>query len=148
MLRRAALLMVLFAMSSFSVYAEEVTAADALQKAQAFANSHFARKGGAPKSKPASQIKAIGQVSGLYVFGLSDTGGFVIVSNDDRTVPIVGYSDNGTIDPNNMPDGLRYMLDGYKEQIALLGDTEVPGRHVDRLRGHDHGTADVLSLCS
>ncbi|WP_294744000.1 C10 family peptidase [uncultured Prevotella sp.] len=128
MLRRAALLMVLFAMSSFSVYAEEVTAADALQKAQDFANSHFARKGGAPKSKPASQIKAIGQVSGLYVFGLSDAGGFVIVSNDDRTVPIVGYSDNGTIDPNNMPDGLRYMLDGYKEQIALLGDTEVPGR--------------------
>ena len=128
MLRRAALLMVLFAMSSFSVYAEEVTAADALQKAQAFANSHFTRKGGAPKSKPASQIKAIGQVSGLYVFGLSDAGGFVIVSNDDRTVPIVGYSDNGTIDPNNMPDGLRYMLDGYKEQIALLGDTEVPGR--------------------
>ena len=128
MLRRAALLMVLFAMSSFSVYAEEVTAADALQKAQDFANSHFARKGGAPKSKPASQIKAIGQVSGLYVFGLSDTGGFVIVSNDDRTTPILGYSDNGTIDPNNMPDGLRYMLDGYKEQIALLGDAEVPSR--------------------
>ena len=128
MLRRAALLMVLFAMSSISVWAEEVTAADALQKAQDFANSHFVRKGGAPKRKPASQIKAIGQVSGLYVFGLSDAGGFVIVSNDDRTVPIVGYSDNGTIDPNNMPDGLRYMLDGYKEQIALLGDTEVPGR--------------------
>ena len=128
MLRRAALLMVLFAMSSFSVWAEEVTAADALQKAQAFANSHFARKGGAPKSKPASQIKAIGQVSGLYVFGLSDAGGFVIVSNDDRTTPILGYSDNGTIDPNNMPDGLRYMLDGYKEQIALLGDTEEPSR--------------------
>jgi len=128
MLRRAALLMVLFAMSSFSVWADKVTAADALQKAQAFANSHFARKGGAPKSKPASQIKAIGQVSGLYVFGLSDAGGFVIVSNDDRTTPIVGYSDSGTIDPNNMPDGLRYMLDGYKEQIALLGDTEEPSR--------------------
>ena len=137
MLRRAVLLMVLFAMSSFSVYADEVTAADALQKAQAFANSHFARKGGAPKSKPASQIKAIGQVSGLFVFGMSDAGGFVIVSNDDRTTPILGYSDNGTIDPNNMPDGLRYMLDGYKEQIALLGDTEEPNRANRALAGSD-----------
>jgi len=137
MLRRAVLLMVLFAMSSFSVYADEVTAADALQKAQAFANSHFARKGGAPKSKPASQIKALGQVSGLYVFGMSDAGGFVIVSNDDRTTPILGYSDSGTIDPNNMPDGLRYMLDGYKEQIALLGDTEVPNRANWALAGSD-----------
>ena len=120
MLRRAVLLMVLFAMSSFSVYADEVTAADALQKAQAFANSHFARKGGAPKSKPASQIKAIGQVSGLYVFGMSDAGGFVIVSNDDRTTPILGYSDSGTIDPNNMPDNMRAWLQGYAEEIAWL----------------------------
>ena len=120
MLRRAVLLMVLFAMSSFSVYADEVTAADALQKAQAFANSHFARKGGAPKSKPASQIKALGQVSGLYVFGMSDAGGFVIVSNDDRTTPILGYSDSGTIDPNNMPDNMRAWLQGYAEEIAWL----------------------------
>lgn len=120
MLRRAALLMVLFAMSSFSVWADEVTAADALQKAQDFATSHFARKGGAPKSKPASQIKAIGQVSGLYVFGLSDAGGFVIVSNDDCTIPILGYSDSGTIDPNNMPDNMRSWLQGYAEEIAWL----------------------------
>ena len=57
-------------------------------------------------------------MSGLYVFNVSDNGGFVIVSNDDVAVPILGYSDNGSIDPDNMPDNMRAWLQGYADEIA------------------------------
>lgn len=50
-------------------------------------------------------------------------GGFVIASSDDRTRPVLAYSTEGTIDPDNLPDGLRYMLDEYERQIAQLGNT-------------------------
>lgn len=58
--------------------------------------------------------------SAYYVFNVSDEDGFVIVSGDDSTPAILGYADSGHIDMDALPDALRYMLDGYAEQIAWL----------------------------
>ena len=41
----------------------------------------------------------------LYAFNIED-GGFVIVSGDDRTLPVLGYSLTGSIDADDMPDGI------------------------------------------
>ena len=51
---------------------------------------------------------------------MSDKGGFVIVSNESRTIPILGYSDSGTFDPDNMPENMRAWLQGYADEIAWL----------------------------
>ena len=42
------------------------------------------------------------------------------MSGDDRIEDILGYSDDGQIDIDNMPDNLRYWLECYEEQIKLL----------------------------
>ena len=43
-------------------------------------------------------------------------GSFVIVAADERMgAPILGWSDNGTFDPDNMPCGLRVLLSRYAE---------------------------------
>ena len=58
-----------------------------------------------------------------YVFNVGSADGFVIVSADDRTSTILGYADSGSINIEELPDGLRYMLDGYAEQIRGLQDS-------------------------
>ncbi|MBQ4293966.1 MAG: Spi family protease inhibitor, partial [Prevotella sp.] len=46
-----------------------------------------------------------------YIFNSSNQQGFVIVAGDDLLNPILGYSDKGNIDPDNIPDGLQALLD-------------------------------------
>ena len=59
-------------------------------------------------------------VEELYVFNRGGDGGFVIVSGDDQTEPILGYCDHGQFDYESAPPGLRALIDGYRHQIASL----------------------------
>ena len=59
--------------------------------------------------------KAAAQTSGeeeayYYVFNAGDDGGYVIVSGDDRTEPILGYVEQGSFDPENIPENMRSWL--------------------------------------
>ena len=51
-----------------------------------------------------------------YIFNNED-GGFVIVSGDDCATPILGYSDEGSIDLDNMPIQLEELLQAYALEI-------------------------------
>ena len=106
-----------------SIWADERTEAQALKEAQQFVSSHN-------HMKSAPTVKSAGQVSGLYVFNVSN-GGFVIVSNDDQTVPILGFGDSGNIDPNDLPDNMRAWLQGYADQIAWLQSHASDGNDVN-----------------
>lgn len=106
---------------SIGAWADDVTAEQAEQQAIAFLTNSRATAGGphyAPGTTP--RLKLAGKVSGLYVFNVADNGGFVIVSNDDATTPVLGFSDSGSIDPNNIPDNMRAWLQGYADEIAWL----------------------------
>lgn len=94
------------------MWAQEVSEKEAQERAQTFVRSHYGRKGGGP------ELKSLGQVNGLYVFNMNDKGGFVIVSNDERATDILGYSESGQFDPDNMPDNMRAWLQGYADEIA------------------------------
>lgn len=54
-----------------------------------------------------------------YAFNVTG-GGFIIVSGDDRASEVLGYSDEGMLDFQNMPDNLKALLDIYKEDIEYL----------------------------
>jgi len=101
------------------LWADQVTASQARQQAQAFLNSRIA-SGNGPRHAPGvtPQLMQEKQVSGLYVFNINNNGGFIIVSNDDCALPILGYSDSGTLDPDHMPDNMRAWLQGYADEIA------------------------------
>ncbi len=61
----------------------------------------------------------------LYVFNTEKAGcGWVIVSGDDRTQQVLGYSDHGNYDPNNVPENMQAWLDQYVEEIACLDEGE------------------------
>ena len=51
-----------------------------------------------------------------YLFA-GERGGYAIIAATERAYPLLGYSESGKIDPNDLPCGLRMMLDIYAEQI-------------------------------
>ncbi len=117
-------LAVLLLLPTLSLCAGSVSEAEARQKVQTFLQQRGKKtssqrvklmKKGRRTGAPASSV-------GYYLFNLGETDGFVIVSGDDRTTAILGYADSGSIHEDDMPDGLRYLLEGYEEQIANIPD--------------------------
>jgi len=53
----------------------------------------------------------------FYIFVTEENDGFVIVAGDDRVVPVLGYSNENGFSVENMPDNLKWWLDGYARQI-------------------------------
>ena len=60
-----------------------------------------------------------------YIFNAGNDGGYVIVSGDDRTEPILGYVDHGSFDPENIPENLRSWLQSYADQIKYIVDNDL-----------------------
>ena len=61
----------------------------------------------------------------LYILTAIDTHGFVIVSADDRVIPILGYSDENSFDVTNMPPNLVEWLMGYEQQIQYINEENI-----------------------
>ena len=58
-------------------------------------------------------------LSDYYVFNASDGSAFVIVSGDDRAIPVLAWGE-GAIDMDDIPCNMQWMLDHYKEQMDWL----------------------------
>ena len=52
----------------------------------------------------------------FYVFS-SEDGGWVMISAEDATCPILAYSDEGQFNGTNLPDGLKAWLNDYAKSI-------------------------------
>ncbi len=65
-------------------------------------------------------IAANRDVTDYYVFNVTNGEGFVIVAGDDRVRPILAYSTTGKYNPNDVADGFRYTLDGFRNEIQYV----------------------------
>ena len=118
-------LAVLLLLPTLSLCAGSVSEAEARQKVQTFLQQR-GKKTSSQRVKLMKKSRRTGTPAssvGYYVFNLGETDGFVIVSGDDRTTAILGYADSGSINEDDMPDGLRYLLQGYEEQIANIPES-------------------------
>lgn len=103
------------------------------KKAQKIAQQHISEK----KSAPSSQVmtmayqslsqKRPGQTN-YYVYNIGNDKGFVIVSGDDRATPILGYSDEGSFDMNQMPDNIKAWMSYYDEAMDLVVEKNMVNR--------------------
>ena len=62
-----------------------------------------------------------------FIFNSTSQQGYVIVSGDDRTTPILGYVDKGSFDPNYVPANMQAWLDSYAQQIQSLDAFGITG---------------------
>ena len=53
----------------------------------------------------------------VYIFQGSKDTGFLVVSADDVAYPLLGYSDSGSFDPENIPEAMKGWLNEYARRI-------------------------------
>lgn len=62
--------------------------------------------------------------STLYYVNATD-GGWIIISAEDSTTPVIGYSDTGSIDLNKMPSHVKYFMGSYSKSIDAVRDANL-----------------------
>lgn len=98
------------------------------QQARQQAEQFLAQKGLSQQLSPVSDRAKLPPRQGqpgtadadaYYVFNRT-SGGFIIVSADDQTLPVLGYSDQGSFCYSEMPDNMKSLLAEYERQISHL----------------------------
>ena len=109
-------------LASFNVNAQHVTEEQALQKAQDFLNKKTTCVVNGQHNAPRrlQRLVEAAENDAFYIFNIEDNDGFVIVSSDNRTVPILGYSYQGHFDMSALPQHVRGWLDEYATQLTYL----------------------------
>ena len=65
----------------------------------------------------------------VYAFNVGENDGFVLVSGSDLTDEVIGYSDHGTFDEEQMPDNMRSWLRSYAKAVRQL---EISGKTLNK----------------
>lgn len=65
-------------------------------------------------------IKSIDRVSSCYYLINLAPQGWVILSADDVATPVLGYSLNGSLEQENMPANMRYVMAEFEERINKI----------------------------
>ena len=134
------LLLVSLFISSVMI-AGEVTEQEALKKAQQFAANKMSSKMNRSmlvekKSIQHAFNRAGAQREYLHIFNI-EGGGYIIVSADDRTEEILGYSTTGTFDANQIPETMRaFQLNLSVLQEELLRRQSHPYFQPHGISGH------------
>ena len=106
-------LMVALLLVSFSAFAGNVDTQRAKALGEKFVEANF--KHNTQLEWVYTTLTSKGRPS-CYVFNVA-SGGFIIVSACDLTSPVLGYSETGSFNTENIPDGLAYFLDGYGQSV-------------------------------
>lgn len=116
---------------TFTIGARQISETEALTKAKEFAQNSVLKTS---KGSNTLKLTHLGEKSGevyYYVFNKGDNNGYVIVSGDDRTKPICGYSDTGVFDYNNIPENMKWWLTTYQAEIDALNSGKIESNTTD-----------------
>lgn len=129
-MRRILNLFLLFCLPLMAM-GEEISQQQAREKACAFMQQLQGRRAQALGSVNQNVQPVEMGLQSLYAFNC-EGGGYVIVSGDDATTPILGYSPDGVLNVDEMPANLRTWLEGYADQIRRLqrGEAKAAARRV------------------
>lgn len=126
--KKSILLLSAFCLSFMSVWAERIDFSTARKVAERVANESSSLRSSSDlslvyvavpgQSGTALRSGSTVGVADYFVFNFAGDRGFAIVAGDDRVLPILGYSDEGTFDPNNLPENLSAQLAYYQDQIS------------------------------
>lgn len=73
-----------------------------------------------PRRLAPGQLVAPSTPDLYYVFDRGDEQGYVLVSGDDSTLPVLGYTDAGHFDYAQLPPNMKFWLEGYENELAAL----------------------------
>lgn len=111
-------------------WARTLTPAEALHRAQgdvpakvasASASARLVKTGYTLKKQPA-----------YYIFDNAGDKGFMVLAADDVAMPVLGYSESGSINPDDMPENLRGWLENYAAEIQWAAERETAGNYITK----------------
>ena len=112
--------------------ARELTPSEALDRALPSLKLSSASGRSAEAHELISTIRSEGHPA-VYIFSTDATGGYLILPASDAVgTTVLGYSEQGKLVPDAMPDNMAWWLDVYARQIAAAeagsdsGDVDVP----------------------
>lgn len=114
-------LLFLLTIVCFGLMAQPISQQEALKSANRFLKSHALIKAGL-QLESADLIHTSltkGQEPNYYVFKLPSLG-FIIMSGEKATLPVLGYSSESHFTLNDIPLNLQDMLTGYEDEIAYV----------------------------
>lgn len=76
----------------------------------------------------ATHLRADQSTPAFYVFQRGSDDGFMLISAETATVPVLGYNDEGAFSMDNMPSNLKFWFDRYAEQIEYINRHPQPQR--------------------
>lgn len=69
-----------------------------------------------------------------YVFNARDGKGFIIISADDCTTPVLGYSLENNYDLSSVPPAMKWMMQGLESEIKAAPKLQKPVEQAERRR--------------
>lgn len=110
-----------FLLTSLFISCSILSHAAPLTPEQALVRSGLVNTRGGNNAKELSLIHTakIDNQEFAYVFNRGNDG-FVVLSADDLAFPVLGYSDSGRFDENNIPPQMQWWLDQYGAQIGYV----------------------------
>ena len=98
------------------------------RQAREIAERHAAKNGAhiglqsIKRAKVLNKQQSTTSSRGYYVFPHDGNCGYTIVSGDDRMPEIVGYSTTDTYSEENMPDGMKHLMQAYEAMATALAN--------------------------
>lgn len=98
------------------------------RQAREIAERHAAKNGAHIGQQSVKRAKVLNKQQsttssrGYYVFPHDGNCGYTIVSGDDRMPEIVGYSTTDTYSEENMPDGMKHLMQAYETMATALAN--------------------------
>ncbi len=138
---KALSLALLLSLVCMSASAERIT----LSQAKAIAAS-FVKTATTPnlvKRKAAAATTSDDEAQPIYVFSRGEGQGFVIVSGDDALPTVIGYTESGDFDEDNLPPALEDMIEYYSSAAEALQTSGIATASSPRKAT---GTKDIATL--
>ena len=127
--RNVITLMCLLAITT--AWAKPISESQARSIASAFMARHEMPSSSLKMAQKAPKLSApaTDENAAFYAFNAS-RGGYVIVAGDDRVPAVLGYSDKGTFDPEDVPEAMQELLESYVAQIDALDSGAKAAMHL------------------
>lgn len=121
-MKKLTLLLVAVFVMLQTVSAREISVSEAKSVAERFSATNSHLKSGRNLPLNLAYVERAQDLNCVYVFTRGTNNGYVVVSGDDRTAPVLGYADNGTVDAENLPENVKWWLGEYARQIQYLNE--------------------------
>lgn len=125
-MKKSIILLICCIATIFSAWAGPVDSTTAKQVALSFWNQQVQPNRGETQSVDFQNYTSQFGFSNLYLLQNKNGRGYVILSADDRALPILGYSEEGILDPANPPANFLSWLGGYEREIQWAKSQNAP----------------------